>query len=295
MEIPKLSIIITARREKQTIRRAIEAFLSQMMSLKYELLVVSPDQGTLKMARQYGKDSHVKAVEDADRGKPSALNQAFKLARGVIVILSDGDVFIEQNAIGELLELLKDEKVGIVSGRPVSLNSKNTILGYWSHLLTDVADKIRKERADRGKFIDCSGYLLALRRKLVDRVPPRALAEDALISQLVWQRGFLTAYAPEAKVFVKYPTHYRDWLRQKIRSAGGTQQVFWKDVPKMRSFNQEVRNIWRVFSYPKTAKEFFWTILLLLARIDLWLRILLRVKIQKESRRKLWVRVESTK
>ncbi len=31
-------------------------------------------------------------------------------------------------------------------------------------------------------------------------------------------------YVPQAEVFVRYPTSYSDWLKQKVRSAGGYAQ-----------------------------------------------------------------------
>ena len=49
------------------------------------------------------------------------------------------------------------------------------------------------------------------------------------------------------------------------------------------------------FSYSKNPKEFFWTILLILARIYLWFKIFTDLKLKKESFKKTWTRVETTK
>ena len=51
----------------------------------------------------------------------------------------------------KLNKKLKD-KIGAVSGHPVSLENKNNFYGYVSHLLTDMADKIRKKNFINNKF-----------------------------------------------------------------------------------------------------------------------------------------------
>ena len=72
----------------------------------------------------------------------------------------------------------------------------------------------------------CSGYLFAFRRALIGDIPIDALAEDAVISHEIADAGYRIRYAPEAQVSVRYPTTYRDWLRQKVRSAGGYAQDY---------------------------------------------------------------------
>jgi len=183
----------------------------------------------------------------------------------------------------------------LVSGRPVSLDKRNNLFGFWSHLLTDVAHRIRLHRVKTSQLIEGSGYLLAFRKKLIDLIPDQALAEDMWISRTIFQKGFLADYEPEALVYVRYPTNYSDWLKQKIRSTGGTQQGFMRSLPKMRSFRQEVQGFFKVVVYPRSLKEFFWLALLLFARLDLWRRIFVRVRLKKESLVSLWERVESTK
>jgi cellulose synthase/poly-beta-1,6-N-acetylglucosamine synthase-like glycosyltransferase len=187
--------------------------------------------------------------------------------------------------------------VGIVSGRPVSLSPRETMLGYWSHLLVDAgAHQQRLRRARAAAFIECSGYLYAFRRFLVGPIPEDSLAEDGLISHRVWEQGYLTAYAPEALVFVKYPTSYRDWITQKTRSLGGYAQQYLKGARGMRSFRREALNgVWAALQYAHSARELWWTLLLFVARVYVWLRVWWDVKCRKRPFSALWQRVNSTK
>lgn len=293
-----LTIIITAYREERTLGRAIEAFLAQELGLDWELLVVCPDEPTAAVATQYAAQTpRVRVLRDEGEGKPAALNLALSAAQGEIVVLSDGDVYVGPGSVGALLEAFTDPQVGIVSGRPISVSPRETMLGYWSHLLVDAgAHQQRLRRAGDGEFLECSGYLYAFRRSLVQPIPEDSLAEDGLISHRVWEQGYLTAYAPEALVYVKYPTSYRDWITQKIRSMGGYAQQYVKASRGMRSLRRETLDgVQAAIRYARNAQELWWTVLLFVARAYVWLRVWWDVKLRKRPFSALWQRVNSTK
>jgi cellulose synthase/poly-beta-1,6-N-acetylglucosamine synthase-like glycosyltransferase len=306
---PRLSVIITAFREEGTVGKAIEAFLHQLPEqpaadslpgspLVAELLVVCPDPGTTATVDEYAvRYPSVRHVTDPQRGKPTAVNVGLEAARGDIVVLSDGDVVVDENALKPLLAPFRDPQVGAVSGHPVSVNPRDTTLGYWSHLLTDSIHRMRVARSRAGRFLLCSGYLFAFRRKLVDQVPADALAEDAVVSHRIAQQGYSIRYVPEARVYVRYPTTYSDWLRQKTRSAGGYAQAYVRQSPvRMRSAWLELKTgTLMALQYPRSARELVWTLLLFAARLHLWLHVLVKVRLLQRPLDKLWQRVESTK
>lgn len=292
-----LTILITAFREAATIGRALDAFLPQLPEAS-ELLVICPDQETAEVISEYAtRYPTVRHVSDFGQGKPAALNLGLKEARGEILVLSDGDVVVADDALVPLLAPLTDQQVGAVTGRPISISPRSTLLGYWSHLLTDAAHQVRSLRDQAGGYLDCSGYLLAMRRSLIDEVPEDALAEDAVLSRLIAQQGYRIRYAPESRVYVKYPTNYGDWLRQKVRSAGGHAQEYVQGSPmQMRSAWLEIANgTLFALRYPRTFREFGWTLMLFAARLHLWLLVFVNVRLLGRPLRQLWQRVESTK
>lgn len=293
----RLSVLITAFREAATVGRAIEAFLPQLPA-DAEMLVVCPDPATTLVVDDYAaRYPVVRHVADPQRGKPAALDVGLRAARGDVVVLSDGDVAVAEDALTLLLAPFADPQVGAVSGHPISVSQRDTVLGYWSHLLTDGIHQMRLARDWAGQFLVCSGYLFAFRRALIERVPEDALAEDAVLSHLIARQGYRIRYAPRAHVFVKYPTTYRDWLRQKVRSAGGYAQDYVRKSPlRMRSAWLEILNGTRLaLRYPRNLREFLWTLLLFAARLYLWLLVFVYVRLLRRSVPALWQRVETTK
>jgi cellulose synthase/poly-beta-1,6-N-acetylglucosamine synthase-like glycosyltransferase len=290
-----ISIIITSYKEPKTIGRAIESIARQKLP-QNEILVTAPDEETLneakKLKRRYG---NLKLIKDRGEGKPSALNLAVSKAKGDILILTDGDVYIEENSIPSLLSYFEDEKIGAVSGNPVSLNPKDKKYGFWSNVLTNVANEIRLESFKNNKRFFCSGYLFAIRKKLFPKIPENLLSEDGFISYKVYEAGFKIAYSEKSKVYVKYPDTFSDWIKQKKRSAGGYNQLKQSFNIDMRSFKFESVRAFKLLKYVSNLKEFLWLILLYFARVYLWLIIYKDINLKKKTQKEIWERVESTK
>lgn len=293
-----ISIIITAFKEEHSTRKAIMRFLPQIKNLDAEILVVAPDKPTKEMCKEF-KDVHY--IKDGGVGKPAALNQAFREAKGDILILSDGDVYPNDYAVRELIKFFYNNiRIGAVSGRPVSISPRTKLLGFWSHLLTDMADQTRRRCTKERKSIVCTGYLYAIRKKAIEgmNMPEDILSDDAFISYYIENKGYKILYAAGAQIFVKYPSTFSDWIKQKARSTGGYTQLEQLGVtPKnpMRGFKQEAKEIITIFKYGKNLKEFTWTGMLVLARIYLWLRIYYERRIKQKSFEETWTRIETTK
>ena len=289
-----ISVLITAYKEPKTIGRAVEAFLSSGIK-DMEILVIAPDKETLDAAKKY---KHVKIVkEPVKAGKPAAMNMGFKhiSKKSKILVFSDGDVYADKGALSSLLEPLKDKKIGAVTGRPISLSPKNTKLGFWAYMLTEVAHQRRARASKNGKRFFCSGYLFAIRRELFPKLPDSLLSEDGYISHKVYEKNYSIAYSPQSKVFINYPTNFSDWIKQKKRSAGGYNQNYKMLGVRIRSFSSESMGFTDFFKFISNIKEFFWVFQLFMARVYLWALIYKDVNIMKKSREELWVPIESTK
>ena len=297
-----ISIIITAYKEPQTIGKAITSILEQDIPEKHEIIVTAPDNATLEASKKYGPK--IRAIKDKGKGKPSALNLVFKKAKGEILILTDGDVYTKN--IGALLKYFQDKEVGAVTGRPVPVEKRKSMMGYWPHFLLSAAHMLRKKRDRQKKFLFCSGYLFALRRNIIKKIPPYSL-DDACISECVWAKGYRIRYEDQALVFIKNPTHLKDWIKQKKRNVYSEFQLkqyqknlmealnFKGDV-SMRSFKSELLGgIGFALSYPKSIKEYFYTLLLFGARLYVWILAYFELYFKKKPMKDIWIRVESTK
>ncbi|MAH03437.1 hypothetical protein CMI39_01480 [Candidatus Pacearchaeota archaeon] len=291
-----ISIIITSFNESYTIGKAIESFLQQNIKEKYELIVSSPDKETQNVVKKYKK---VKLFKDKGKGKSYALNSLLKNIKGEIIVLTDGDVFVSQNSVNEILKYFKDKTVGCVSGRPISTEPRNTILGYWSHILVDAgAHELRKKRAKKNKFLECSGYLWAFRNKVIKKFPID-IAEDTIVPVMFYLKNYQIKYAHNSEVYVKYPSKFNDFIKQKIRAAASHdtlgKYISPTKIPRMKTFANEVFDSFKLFYYPQNLKEFLWTLFLFPVRLYIWLNLFYNSKLKNRKYSDAWKRVESTK
>jgi len=298
-----IHVIITSYGEPKATRKAIESFLNQKnVNEEYKIIVADPFPQVEEMI--VNEFPSVEYFEDPDKGKSYSLNLLFKELwnNGDIIIMSDGDVFVDEHAVSEILSKFNDGNIGVVTGRPVSLNDRNNKFGYWSHFLLDVgAHEIsRKKRYEKKKFLESTGYLFAIRNNIIKGFPTD-VAEDTVIPYLFHKKGYRIGYAENARVYVKWPDNMKDWIKQKKRAADSHFKLkkHYPDFPNVKSFFNEIFEgvSFEVLKYPKNVKEIYWTFLLYPVRLYMWLSLFydnLRKKEYKDGWREN-LAVESTR
>ena len=289
-----ISAIITAYKEQTTIQRAIESIAKQKVA--EEIIIIAPDAETLEKAKSLKKKfKELRVIKDKRKGKPAALNLAVSSSKGDILVLTDGDVYIGDNSLKILVRGMEDKKIGAISGRPVPLNSRKSMMGFWAFLLTDVADKRRKRAFKLKRRFYCSGYFFAIRKELFKSLQEEILSEDGFLSHNVYEKGFKIGYEGESKVFVVYPLNFRDWIIQKKRSAGGYNQIKKLVGIEIRSFKKESFGALDLFRNISNLRELVWLLLLFGSRVYLWILIYIDINLKKKGHKEIWKRVESTK
>ncbi len=273
-----IDIIIHSFNEPKSTLRAVKSFLNQNPPIEqdFRIIVVDPFPEVKEFLKQNIKDKRVGFFLDPGEGKTYASNILLKFMQSDnkddIIIFSDGDVYPSENAVSEILEKFKDQEVGCVTGRPVSVDSREQKFGYWSKLLYDGVDRVRKKLDARKDFFQTSGYLFGIRKNLIEEIPPD-IPEDAIIPFMAWKKGFKVAYADKAEVYVKYPDNWEDWLNQRVRTIKAHENIdtLCPDMPRTKSLLGEIKNgLLFSLAYPRSLKEFYWTLNLYYARLYIY-------------------------
>lgn len=312
-----ISILLTAWKEQQTIGKVIRCLADSDYSgitKDFELILACPDEETHLAALEAVKELKIEDkfiyIQDPKKGKPAALNMLIEKAKGDIWIFTDGDVWFEKNGVKNLVQHFENPNIFAITGRPKSADSKENMMGYFGHLLSDAAnhkrniDLVQNPEGKSLKFVKkrpffpVSGYIYATRR-FDYKFPEDCLVDDAYISYKIFNDGKVIDYAPNAIVYVKYPTTLSDYFKQKKRSVGGYMQL-WnygivKQETKTRTFWRELEYFWFPINYAKNLKQFIWSVALYPVRLLLWIQIFIERKLFKKNFEQTWVRVETTK
>jgi len=281
-----IDIIITSYNEPKATLRAVNAFLNHSIPEKFRIIVCDPFPEVKAFLKENIKDKRVGFFLDPGEGKSYALNLLFEKLPGTkddIFILTDGDVYVSKNAVSEILKVFKDPEIGCVTGKPVSLDSRDNKYGYWSHLLFSGIHRVRKKFSSEKAFFECSGYLFAIRKGVINDFPLDA-SEDSVIPYLFWKKGYKIGYAENAEVYIKNPDNIKDWKAQKIRNIKGHENLtkLFPDMPRTKSFWNEVKyGFFYALAYPRSLKEFSWTTQLYKARLGIYKKAFKELKEQE--------------
>ncbi len=293
-----IAIIVTTYNEHESIAQALSPLIPQAKNINAEILVVSSDDLTLKKAKEYSDSQNFKDIhfiKDNGVGKPAALNLAAKNTTASILFLTDGDMHVDNLSLSKMLLYFNNPEIAGVSGHPVSLDDKNTLFGYFSHLFCEAAH----QRRISTKYTPMSGYLYAIRK--IDGIFPlneRLRSEDAYISGFLKSKGYKLAYEPAAYAYVHFPKNMSDWIKQKTRSLGGNIQIknITADLTQInrRSIFEDLSMALFPLKYASSPKEFIFSLILYPLRLYLWQIIYIKDKLNLYSQGR-WEMIKSSK
>jgi len=291
----KVTLLINAYKEP-AVSKALEAALNQKTRHHYEVILSAPDKETLSIADKY-KNKNLTVFKDPGKGKSYAINLLLPKISTDILILTDGDVFISDDAVENITNLFFYPEIGCVTGRPVPVETRETKYGYWANFLFNAAHDLRLKLHKHQSFIECSGYLFAFRKEKITRFPID-VAEDTIIPYFFWRKGYKIGYA-DAKVYVKNPNNWTDWIKQKIRTTKSHENignyVDVKMTPQVKTFKTELKGFIDLIRHPQSFKECLWAIELAFSRLYMWSRFYLDRLFKIKRYGDAWERIESTK
>ncbi|MGD0818505.1 MAG: glycosyltransferase [Methanomassiliicoccales archaeon] len=230
--MPAVSIGVCAYNEEKNIRHTLDSILAQIVQVSSvdEIIVVSSGStdGTDVIVKEYGsKDSRIRLLRQEKReGKNSAVNAFMAIAKGDILVLVNADNNLSEGALDRLLAHFKDPKVGVVGGRPMPVNRKDTIAGFAVHMLWDMHHRLSLIYPKVGEAIAF--------RNLHIQIPTGMQSDEDLVRMDLEKQGYRTEYEPEAIIINKGPETVQDYWKQRTRVNIGERymkRLFDFDIP----------------------------------------------------------------
>jgi cellulose synthase/poly-beta-1,6-N-acetylglucosamine synthase-like glycosyltransferase len=190
--LPGVSVIIPAHNEEKSIREKLQNLLqSDYPHEKLEILV--GDDGsqdrTASIVRAVSSQ-RVKLFESSlQRGKSAIQNELVSRAHGEILVFTDADCLLPQNALRTILENFADAHVGLVTNCAAILNQDETPVVESEGLYWKYERWLRQQESERGLLAMASGSLFAMRRELWSKLDPN-VGDDFALPLRVARFGF---------------------------------------------------------------------------------------------------------
>ena len=229
--LSKISVGVCAYNEEKNIGLLLENLLTEQgLSCNSEIIVVCSgctDHTPLVVERFIEKDKRVKLIRERERsGKASAINKILRIYKGDFLFLIPADVIPAPFSLDKLLEeMLSDQYVGVICGKPVPVNEEDGLLGYMGRLIWRLHHRTLKFLDGLQLSSHASGELMVIRRNIVEKIPVAVVNDDAYIAIQAVKRNFEVRYCQEAIVRIRAPTNIIDFIKQRRRVVYGHHRV----------------------------------------------------------------------
>ncbi|QMU27701.1 glycosyltransferase family 2 protein [Adhaeribacter radiodurans] len=226
--LPDVTVVVAAYNEEDYITEKIENTLAlQYPSEKLKLLVVtdgSSDQ-TPNLVKKYPQVTLLHQPER--KGKIAAVERAMPYVSTGIVVFTDANTMLNQEAIVKLVRHYQDEKVGAVAGeKRILVKEKDAAHGAGEGIYWKYESALKKWDSELYTVVGAAGELFSIRTKLFEPVPHDTLIEDFYMTLRIAQKGHKVRYEPEAYALEGPSASVGEELKRKIRiAAGGIQAV----------------------------------------------------------------------
>jgi len=249
---PRVSILVPAYNEGETIEAALESLLEESYPC-YEVIVVDDGSSddTLALARKFeGRHGNctVRVHSKPNGGKWSALNLAFQRSTGELVLSVDADSRLAPGSLHQLVARLSDPRVACVAGQVRVRNRVNILTRLEALEYLAGCGLMRTAQSFSGMVLVVPGPIGLFRRSVLEEVfirygmaavPDRpghvagpyegdTFAEDFDLSLTILSLGGRIVYEPGAISHTKAPETAFRLLSQRYRWQRGSIQVLCK-------------------------------------------------------------------
>ena len=256
-ELPSVTLIIAAYNEESIIREKIENTLLLSYPLNKLNYIVVTDGSTDNSAVIVAEYPQIILMHREGRtGKINAVHRAMQQVNTEIVIFTDANTFLNQDALINISRHYKNQLVGAVAGeKRVRIDQKSDATAgegiYWKY-----ESKLKKWDSDLNSVVGAAGELFSIRTSLYEPVEKDTLLDDFIISMRIAAKGFKIVYEPEAFAMETSSENIKEELKRKVRiAAGGIQSIL------------RLKELLNVFRYPILSFQYIshrvlrWTVI----------------------------------
>lgn len=226
--LPTCSVVIAAFNEESFIREKITNTLALNYPTERLNIYVVADGSTDNTVTIIQEYPQIKLLYSNERkGKVHAINRAMEYINTDIVVFTDANTYLNNNALIEIGNHYADPEVGGVAGeKRIYSGSKSDASSAGESLYWKYESLLKKWDSALNTAIGAAGELFSIRRHLFVTVPESTILDDFMISMQIVQKGFKIVYEPEAYAVETASSSSNEELKRKIRiAAGGVQSI----------------------------------------------------------------------
>ena len=228
-DLPSCTLVIAAYNEEDFITQKIANTLAlRYPAGKLEIIFVT-DGSTDRTPQLVAQYPEIKLMHTPARsGKIAAVHRVIEQVTTELIVFTDANTFLNQDALFYLCRHYAVEKVGAIAGekRVMIEESADATAGegfYWKY-----ESKLKAWDSELYSVVGAAGELFSIRKSRYEPVPANSILDDFMISMKIAEKGDVIVYEPEAYAQETSSANIAEELKRKVRiAAGGIQSVIW--------------------------------------------------------------------
>ena len=233
--LPEVTLFITAFNEEEV----VDEKMKNSLELDYpedKLHIVwvtdGSNDGTNEQLRTRWEGKATVLFQPERQGKTAAMNRGMKLINTPIVVFTDANTMVNQEAIREIVLAFEDTRIGCVAGeKRIAVQTRDGAAAggegiYWKYESTLKALDARLYSA-----VGAAGELFAVRRELFEEMEQDTLLDDFILSLRIAMQGHTIAYCTEAYAIESGSADMHEEEKRKVRITAGGLQSIWRLRP----------------------------------------------------------------
>lgn len=217
---PSLSVIIPAHNEEAMLAKKLENLLAQDYPAEKMKIFVGDDgstDGTPAICQSFEPAGVYYFRSDTRRGKSALQNELVARARGELLVFTDADCLLPQNALSVIAQNFASKEVALVTNCATILNPDETGIVQSEGIYWKYEKWLRDEESARGLLAMASGSLFAMRCSFWERLDPN-VGDDFALPLRVARAGYRNVLETRVSAGTQLTQSKADsMLRMKMR------------------------------------------------------------------------------
>lgn len=246
-----VSIITVCYNSASTIEDTIQSVLRQSYpDIEYIIIDGASTDGTLKIIEKY-KDNISTILSEKDKGMYDAINKGIELCNGeVIGILNADDFYIDDNAIGEVVAKMQEEKADSLYSDLyyVAAEDTNKVIRNW------VSGKYNRQKFLYGWMPPHPTFFVkrtAYEKYGCFNLSLKSAADYELMLRFLFKNNLSTSYIPRALVRMRVGGMSNVSLKNRIKANKEDRKAWRMNGLRPRPYTMLFKPLRKVIQYVK--------------------------------------------